>query len=135
VKLKVAFYLPWFLLFGMVVAAANARAQTIAYWQIDLTANVSDLANNLSPDLVNPWGLAFFQARHFSSPTMAMDASPPTTLQAWVSPLADSQFQTLLGFEIPGFKPPDHFILLVVFSRPFPIFQLGANSSHPTRTP
>jgi hypothetical protein len=65
VKLKVAFYLPWFLLFGMVVAAANARAQTIAYRQIDLTSNVPDLANNLSPDLVNPWGLAFLPGKAF----------------------------------------------------------------------
>lgn len=49
-KTKVALYLIGLLLLGLVMTAANATAQTVAYRQTDLASNIPGLANELTPD-------------------------------------------------------------------------------------
>ena len=47
-----------FLLAGMLLAAASASAQSIAYRQSSLASDVAGLANNTDPLLQDPWGVA-----------------------------------------------------------------------------
>jgi uncharacterized protein (TIGR03118 family) len=47
-----------FLLMGMLLAAASASAQSIAYRQSNLASDVAGLANNTDPLLLDPWGFA-----------------------------------------------------------------------------
>ena len=47
-----------FFLVGMLLAAASASAQNIAYRQTNLAANVAGLADNTDPQLLDPWGIA-----------------------------------------------------------------------------
>jgi len=65
VKHKLGLYLSLFL-FGFLLAAANASAQTIGYRLSNLASNRSNVANNVSPELVNPWGLASLSDQPFS---------------------------------------------------------------------
>jgi uncharacterized protein (TIGR03118 family) len=64
-KLKMVFYLFSLFLFVFGFSAADASAQSVAYRQTDLTSSVPDLANNLTPDLLNPWGIAFLSGQPF----------------------------------------------------------------------
>lgn len=52
-------------LFGFLFGATDAGAQTLAYRQTNLTSNVPNVANNLTRDLVNPWGIAFLSEQPF----------------------------------------------------------------------
>jgi uncharacterized protein (TIGR03118 family) len=47
-----------FFLIGMLLAAASASAQSIAYRQSNLASDVAGLANNTDPFLLDPWGFA-----------------------------------------------------------------------------
>jgi hypothetical protein len=84
VKHKIALYFSSFILFGFLFVAADATAQTIAYRQTNLSSNLPNVANNVTPDLVNPWGIAFLchrsrrqwlkrRARWFHSPECDRD--------------------------------------------------------------
>ncbi len=64
-KHKIAMYFSSFILFGLLFAAANATAQTIAYRQVNLSSNLPNVANRVTPDLVNPWGIAFLSGQPF----------------------------------------------------------------------
>ncbi len=64
-KHKIAMYFSSFILFGLLFAAANATAQTIAYRQVNLSSNLPNVANHVTPDLVNPWGIAFLSGQPF----------------------------------------------------------------------
>ena len=46
-----------FLLVGMLLAAASASAQNIAYRQSNLASDSTGLANNSDPFLLDPWGI------------------------------------------------------------------------------
>jgi len=65
VKHKIALYFSSFILFGFLFAAADATAQTIAYRQTNLSSSLPNVANNVTPGLVNPWGIAFLSGQPF----------------------------------------------------------------------
>jgi len=65
VKHKIALYFSSFILFGFLFAAADAAAQTIAYRQTNLSSNLPNVANNVTPGLANPWGIAFLSDQPF----------------------------------------------------------------------
>jgi hypothetical protein len=64
-KHKIALYFSSFVLFGLLLPAANTTAQTIGYRQTNLASNLPNVANNVTPDLVNPWGIAFLSGQPF----------------------------------------------------------------------
>src|SRR6266550_8301937 len=64
-KHKIALYFSSFVLFGLLFAAANATAQTIAYRQANLSSNLPNVANHVVSGLVNPWGMAFLPGQPF----------------------------------------------------------------------
>src|SRR6266566_2926602 len=64
-KHNIALYFFSFILFGFLFAAADATAQTIGYRQTDLASNLPNVANNVTPALVNPWGMAFLSGQPF----------------------------------------------------------------------
>ncbi len=64
-KLKIVFYLFCLILFGFGFTAASAMAQTIAYRQTNLASSVPNAANNLTPALLNPWGIGFLSGQPF----------------------------------------------------------------------
>src|SRR6266481_588584 len=64
-KHKIALYFFSFILFGLLFTAANATAQTIGYRQTNLASNLPNVANNVTPGLVNPWGIAFLSDQPF----------------------------------------------------------------------
>ena len=53
------------LLAGLSLARGRAMAQTRAYRQTNLAGSTAGMANNLVPDLLNPWGMAFLPAQSF----------------------------------------------------------------------
>jgi len=65
VKHRIAFYFFSFFLFGFLLATANATAQTIGFRQTNLASNLPNVANNVTPGLVNPWGIAFLSDQPF----------------------------------------------------------------------
>jgi uncharacterized protein (TIGR03118 family) len=65
VKHKIALCFVSFFLFGFLLAAASATAQTIGYRQTNLASNLPNVANNVRPGLVNPWGIAFLPGQPF----------------------------------------------------------------------
>jgi uncharacterized protein (TIGR03118 family) len=65
VKQKIAVYFFTFFLFGFLLAAANATAQTIGYRQTNVASNLPGVANKVAPGLVNPWGIAFLSDQPF----------------------------------------------------------------------
>jgi uncharacterized protein (TIGR03118 family) len=65
VKHKIAFYFFSFWLIGFLLAAANASAQTIGYRQTNLASSLPNVANNVAPTLVNPWGMTFLVGQPF----------------------------------------------------------------------
>src|SRR5258705_11078174 len=64
-KHKIALYFSSFILFGLLFATANATAQTIGYRQTNLSSSLPNVANNVTPGLVNPWGIAFLSGQPF----------------------------------------------------------------------
>src|SRR5882757_193507 len=65
VKRRVAVYFVAFFLFGFLLAADIVTAQTIAYRQANLASNLSNVANNVTPGLADPWGIAFLPGQPF----------------------------------------------------------------------
>jgi len=65
VKYRSAFCLVSFFLVGSLLVATNATAQTIGYRQTNLASNLPNVANNVTPGLVNPWGIAFLLDQPF----------------------------------------------------------------------
>jgi len=65
VKRRVALYFVSFFLFPFLLVADNVTAQTIGYRQTNLASNVSNVANSVTPDLVDPWGIAFLSDQPF----------------------------------------------------------------------
>jgi uncharacterized protein (TIGR03118 family) len=65
VKNRIALCLVSFFPFGLLFAAADLSAQTIAYRQTNLASNLPSVANNVTPGLVNPWGIAFLPNQAF----------------------------------------------------------------------
>jgi len=64
VKRKIARYFS-LILFGLLLAAADATAQTVGYRQTNLASNLPNVAKNITPGLVNPWGIAFLPDQPF----------------------------------------------------------------------
>ena len=64
-KHKIAFYFVSFLLIGFLLAVASASAQTIGYRQTNLASTLPNVANNVAPTLVNPWGMSFLNGQPF----------------------------------------------------------------------
>src|ERR1051325_2075281 len=58
-------YFVSFFLFGFLLGATDATAQTIGYRQTNLASNLPNVANNVTPGLVNPWGMAFLPDQPF----------------------------------------------------------------------
>jgi len=65
VKPRIASHSATIFLFGFLLAGANLGAQTVAYRQTNLTSNLPNVANNISLQLVNPWGIAFLPGQPF----------------------------------------------------------------------
>jgi uncharacterized protein (TIGR03118 family) len=65
VKRKIVLCFSSFLLFGLLLAAADATAQTIGYRQTNLASNLPNVASNVTPGLINPWGMAFLRDQPF----------------------------------------------------------------------
>jgi uncharacterized protein (TIGR03118 family) len=65
VNRRVAVYLVSFFLFGLLFVADIVTAQTIAYRQANLASNLSNVANNITPGLADPWGIAFLPGQPF----------------------------------------------------------------------
>jgi hypothetical protein len=65
VKHRIVLHFCAFFLFGFLLGAANVTAQTIGYRQTNLTSNLPNVANNIPPGLVNPWGIAFLSDQRF----------------------------------------------------------------------
>ena len=64
-KHKNALYFSSLILFGLLLAAANATGQSIAYRQTNLASNLPNVANNVTSGLVNPWGISFLPGQPF----------------------------------------------------------------------
>src|SRR5690348_14548326 len=64
-KLKNVFYFFCLIFIAAGFSPTGANAQSVAYRQADLASNVSGLANNLTPALVNPWGITFLSGQPF----------------------------------------------------------------------
>ena len=77
-KHRIAHYFVAFFLFGFLLAAAYATAQTIGYRQTNLASNLPSVASNVTPSLVNPWGIAFLSDQPFF---IADNKSGPVTVQ------------------------------------------------------
>jgi uncharacterized protein (TIGR03118 family) len=58
-------FLSWLLFLAVVLTGTQATAQTIAYRQTNLASNFPAVANNVTPELVNPWGIAFLSNQPF----------------------------------------------------------------------
>jgi uncharacterized protein (TIGR03118 family) len=65
VKYKIAFYFASFFLLGFLFAASSATGQAIGYRQINLASSIPNVANNVTPNLANPWGIAFLSGQPF----------------------------------------------------------------------
>jgi uncharacterized protein (TIGR03118 family) len=65
VKYRNALHFVSFFLFGFLLTAATTTAQTIGYRQTNLAASLPSVANNVTPSLANPWGIAFLADQPF----------------------------------------------------------------------
>ena len=63
--LVAVFHFLCFTILGFVLTANNAAAQTIGYRQTNLASNLPDIANSLTPNLADPWGIAFLSGQPF----------------------------------------------------------------------
>lgn len=64
-KLKIVVYFLFLSCFGSALTGVTATAQTVAYQQVNLASNLPNAANNISPTLVNPWGIGFLTGQPF----------------------------------------------------------------------
>ena len=64
-KRRVVLYFVAFFLFGLLFVADIVTAQTMAYRQNNLASNLSNVANNVTPGLVDSWGIAFLSGQPF----------------------------------------------------------------------
>ncbi len=64
-KHKIALHFSRIIFLGFLLGATNATAQTIGYRQTNLTSNLPNIANNVTPDLINPWGITFLSGQPF----------------------------------------------------------------------
>src|SRR6266436_9035989 len=64
-KHKIALYFCPLVFLGFLFAAGSATAQTVGYRQTNLSSNLPNVANNVTPGLVNPWGIAFLSDQPF----------------------------------------------------------------------
>jgi hypothetical protein len=78
-KLKNAFYFFCLIFIAVGFSPAGVNAQSIAYRQTDLASNVPDLADNLAPSLVNPWGVGFLSGQPFFIANNSRDELRRTT--------------------------------------------------------
>ncbi len=62
---KIALRFSSALLAVLILIVAGASAQTIAYRQTNLASNLLNVANHVTPGLVNPWGIAFLSGQPF----------------------------------------------------------------------
>jgi uncharacterized protein (TIGR03118 family) len=65
VKYRIVFCFSLFFLFGFLSAAANVNAQTVGYRQTNLASDLPNMAHTVTPNLVNPWGIAFLPGQPF----------------------------------------------------------------------
>jgi uncharacterized protein (TIGR03118 family) len=63
--LVAVFHFFCFSILGLVLSSNNAAAQTIGYRQTNLASNLPNVANNVTPNLVDPWGIAFLSGQPF----------------------------------------------------------------------
>ena len=64
-KHRIVFYFVSFYLLGFLFCASSAIGQTVSYRQTNLAASLPSAANNLTPGLVNPWGITFLPGQPF----------------------------------------------------------------------
>src|SRR5277367_6660443 len=64
-KYRNVLYFSSLILLGVLLGAANAAGQTIGYRQTNLASNISNVAGNVAPELVDPWGVAFLSGQPF----------------------------------------------------------------------
>lgn len=64
-KHRIVLHFASFFLLGFLLGATNAAAQTIGYRQTNLASNLPNVANNVTPGLVDPWGIAFLLGQPF----------------------------------------------------------------------
>jgi uncharacterized protein (TIGR03118 family) len=64
-KYRIVLHFSWLFLFGCLLGASGATAQTIGYRQTNLASNLPNVANNITPGLANPWGIAFLSDQSF----------------------------------------------------------------------
>jgi hypothetical protein len=57
VKHRMFAYFVSFFLFGFLLSATDAKAQTIGYRQTNLASNLPNVANDVTSGVVNPWGI------------------------------------------------------------------------------
>jgi len=103
VKHRIVLGFARFFLFGFLLGSANVTAQTIGYRQTNLSSNLPNVANNVTPGLVNPWGIAFLSDQPFfiadnqAGRVTSLDATGLSVLPgAFIVPNA-----TGTGFETP----------------------------------
>jgi hypothetical protein len=103
VKHKIAVYFASFLLFGFLLAAVDATAQSVAYRQTNLASNLPATANTVNRNLVDPWGIAFLPGQTFFIADHAVGVSPLTTPPELASRplLSRSRMPTGLGSPTP----------------------------------
>jgi uncharacterized protein (TIGR03118 family) len=65
VKHRNALYSFAIFLFGFLLAAGHLTAQTIGYRQTNLASSLPSFANNVTPNLSNPWGIDFLSGQPF----------------------------------------------------------------------
>jgi uncharacterized protein (TIGR03118 family) len=65
VKYRIGSFVGSLVLLAYVLATNESVAQSVAYRQTKLTSNVAKAANNVSPQLINPWGITFLSGQPF----------------------------------------------------------------------
>jgi hypothetical protein len=65
VKHRIVVFMASLVLLMNLFVAAKVAAQTIAYRQTNLASNLPNVANEITPQLVNPWGITFLSGQPF----------------------------------------------------------------------
>ena len=64
-KHRIVRHFSQFFIFGFMLVATSATAQTVAYRQTNLTSNLPNVANDVNSGVLNPWGIAFLSGQPF----------------------------------------------------------------------
>ena len=64
-KYRTVSYFGLFFLFGFLFAVASVNAQTVGYRQTNLASDLPNMAHTVTPNLINPWGIAFLPGQPF----------------------------------------------------------------------